>query len=86
MKDNNVVNMDFNSGPLKGMSIGFIVLIILAVIILSKAILVVEAGERAVVMNRITGVEKRTLGEGMHLLMPGIQEPTIYSVRTQTYT
>lgn len=86
MKDNNVVNMDLNSGPLKGMSIGLVALIILAIIILSKAILVVEAGERAVVMNRITGVEERTLGEGMHLLIPGIQEPTIYSVRTQTYT
>jgi len=86
MKDSNVVNMDFNSGPLKGMSIGLIFLIILAIIVLSKAILVVEAGERAVVMNKISGVEERSLGEGMHFLIPGIQEPTIYSVRTHTYT
>ncbi len=86
MKDSNVVNMDFKSGPFKGMSIGLLFLIILAVIVLSKAILVVNAGERAVVMNKVTGVEKRTLGEGLHFLIPGIQEPTIYSVRTQTYT
>ncbi len=86
MKDSNVVNMDFNSGPFKGMSIGLIFLIILAIIVLSKAILVVNAGERAVVMNKVTGVEERTLGEGLHFLIPGIQEPTIYSVRTQTYT
>lgn len=86
MKDGNVVNMNFNSGPLKGMSIGFILIAIFAIIFLSKAILVVEAGERAVVMNKISGVEERTLDEGLHFLIPGVQEPTIYSVRTETYT
>ncbi len=86
MKGENVVNMNFSNGPAKGMSIGLIAVILLAIIVLSKAILIVDAGERAIVMNKITGMEERTLGEGMHFLIPGIQEPTIYSVRTQTYT
>lgn len=86
MRDENVVNMNFNPGQFKGLSFGFIVLIFLAIVFLSQAILVVDAGQRAVIMNRFTGVEKRVLGEGMHILIPGVQIPTVYSVRTETYT
>ncbi|HSA06312.1 MAG TPA: prohibitin family protein [Candidatus Gastranaerophilales bacterium] len=84
MRDSNVVDFNFQQG--KGLPLGIIFIIIVAVIMLSKTIIVVGAGERAVIMNKITGMEKRTLTEGMHFLFPGIQSPTIYSVRTETYT
>jgi len=85
MKDN-ILNHNFNSGQFKGFSTGLIVLIFVAIIILSKAVLIVNAGERVVIFNSFTGVEEKTLGEGMHLLVPGIQNPIRYSVRTETYT
>ncbi len=86
MKDNNTINLDFNSGKGKGLSVGIMIAVFIAIIIFSKAILIVSAGERAVIFNSFTGVEQRSLGEGFHLLIPGIQTPTVYNVRTQTYT
>lgn len=83
--DNNV-NLNFNRHKLKNFSPLIIILIFAALIFISKTILIVQAGKRAVVFNSFTGVEERTLGEGLHFLVPGIQNPTVYDVRTQTYT
>lgn len=86
MRNDNVVNFDFQSGKFKGLSAGLIILVVIALIVISRAILVVNAGERVVIFNSFSGVEERTLGEGMHFLLPGIQNPIRYSVRTETYT
>ncbi len=86
MRNENIVNLDFKPGKFKGLSVGLIAIIFIAIMFLSQAILVVDAGKRAIIMNRVSGMEKRVLGEGMHILIPGIQMPTTYSVRTQTYT
>jgi len=86
MRDDNIVNLNFNQGPFKNLSVGLVILIFIGIMFLSQAILVVDAGQRAVIMNRFSGMEERVLGEGMHILIPGIQMPTIYSVRTETYT
>jgi regulator of protease activity HflC (stomatin/prohibitin superfamily) len=39
-----------------------------------------------VVFNSLTGLKPDPLGEGLHLLLPVIETPIAYDVRTQTYT
>jgi prohibitin 2 len=53
---------------------------------IGHSFIVVGAGERAVVFNRFTGLQKGQLGEGLHFLLPGVQYPTLYDIKTQTYT
>ena len=86
MTNENVINMNFNSKKFKGIPFWIIILVVIGFIFLSNAVLIVNAGHRAIVFNSLIGVEKRTLGEGIHLLIPGIETPTVYSVRTETYT
>lgn len=86
MQDEKVINMNFDSKKFKGVPFWGIILIVIGFIFLSNAVLIVSAGHRAIVFNSFIGVEKRTLGEGIHFLVPGIETPTVYSVRTETYT
>jgi regulator of protease activity HflC (stomatin/prohibitin superfamily) len=78
---------DLNSflNKLKNFWVYFII-IILAVSIFSGTIVKVDAGERAVVFNIFGGVEKRVLGEGIHLMLPFIQRATIYDIKQASYT
>jgi regulator of protease activity HflC (stomatin/prohibitin superfamily) len=63
-----------------------IILVLFLLSAFSNSVLVVPAGHRAVVFNTFTGVERASLTEGMHLLVPFVETPIIYDVRTQTYT
>ncbi len=63
---------------------GALVLILLATLL--QCLLVVPAGTRAVVFNSLTGLKPQPLGEGLHLLLPLVETPIFYDVRTQTYT
>ncbi len=65
--------------------IGGVLLLIVATIAL-QCLVVVPAGARAVVFNSITGLKPTPLQEGLHLLIPVIETPIFYDVRTQTYT
>jgi regulator of protease activity HflC (stomatin/prohibitin superfamily) len=53
--------------------------------LLPRCLLVVQPGYEAVIFNRLTGVEMTPRREGIHLLIPVLQFPTLYDVRTQTY-
>lgn len=53
--------------------------------VLSSFVLV-GAGERAVIFNRFSGTQRGQLGEGLHLVIPWVQTPQKYDVRSQTYT
>jgi regulator of protease activity HflC (stomatin/prohibitin superfamily) len=53
---------------------------------LAKPFIIVGAGERAVIFNRFTGIEKRQLDSGFNFLIPFVQKPIHYDVRNQTYT
>lgn len=69
-----------NFNVIMGVIIGLIVLIIL-----SSSIVIVKAGERIVVFNKMTGgLDGRS--EGMTFVIPFIQEAYRYDVKTQTYT
>jgi prohibitin 2 len=47
---------------------------------------VVGAGQRAVLFSLQGGTLSRQLDEGIHLIVPFVQRPIFYDVRTQTYT
>jgi regulator of protease activity HflC (stomatin/prohibitin superfamily) len=60
--------------------------LLLALLTLGRAFVLVGAGERAVIFNRFTGTRPYQLEEGLHFLIPWVQLPTTYDVRTRSYT
>eukprot|EP00039_Didymoeca_costata_P018318 m.333029 g.333029 ORF g.333029 m.333029 type:complete len:274 (-) comp17049_c0_seq1:31-852(-) len=41
----------------------------------------VDGGEAAVIFDKISGVQDKVLGEGMHFRIPFLQDPKIYNIR-----
>lgn len=62
--------------------------IVLGVVIafLSFAFVIIPAGNVGVVFNVFGGVQERELGEGFHLVVPVLQQVTVYDVRQQELT
>lgn len=50
-----------------------------------SSLFVVQGGHRAVVFNRLSGVEQNIRGEGMHFRIPWVQKPIIFDVRTRPH-
>lgn len=48
-----------------------------------SSIYTVRGGERAVIFNRLQGVEQDVKGEGMHVRIPWVQRPVIFDIRTR---
>jgi len=48
-----------------------------------QSVFIVDAGHRAVIFDRFTGIQPKVRGEGMHFKIPFIQQPTIYDTRTR---
>ncbi|MGV3523118.1 MAG: prohibitin family protein [Candidatus Sericytochromatia bacterium] len=63
-----------------GIVIGLAVLVLI-----SASVVVVPAGERAVVFDNFRGVLPGVRGEGMTFVMPFVQKAVRYDVKTQTY-
>ncbi len=81
MRRPNQLTLDFDTSrflPLIG-------LLLVVLIFLPRCLLVVQPGYEAVIFSRLTGVEMTPRREGIHLLIPLLQFPTLYDVRTQTY-
>lgn len=53
--------------------------------VVPNLVILVGAGQRAVVFNRIFGMEERVLEEGIQLVIPVLQQATIYNVREISY-
>lgn len=64
---------------------GYLIFMVLILFFLSGSVVKVDAGERAVIFNIFGGIEKRVLGEGVHLIVPILQSATIYDVKHATY-
>jgi regulator of protease activity HflC (stomatin/prohibitin superfamily) len=66
------------------------VLVVLSVLffflVIANPIVVVGAGQRAVLFDLRSGTLPRQMGEGLHFITPFVQSPVYYDVRTQTYT
>ncbi|VDO80288.1 unnamed protein product, partial [Onchocerca flexuosa] len=50
--------------------------------IIETSIITVDGGQRAVIFDRFTGVKPEVIGEGTHMLIPGIQNPIIFDIRS----
>jgi regulator of protease activity HflC (stomatin/prohibitin superfamily) len=57
-----------------------------ALAFLSYAFVVIPAGSVGVVFNVFGGVQDRELGEGFHIVLPVLQQVTVYDVRQQELT
>lgn len=42
----------------------------------------VDGGQRAVIFDRFTGVKPDVVGEGTHFLIPWVQRPIIFDIRS----
>ncbi len=63
--------------------------LVIAVIffIMSAGIVEIQANEVGVVFNTLSGdLAETPMGPGLHIIIPGVQEVTIYSVAQQEYT
>lgn len=58
----------------------------IAVTLGQSALYDVEGGKRAVIFDRLNGVQQNVIGEGTHFLIPWLQKAIIYDVRTKPKT
>lgn len=42
----------------------------------------VDGGQRAVIFDRFAGVKNEVVGEGTHFLIPWVQKPIIFDIRS----
>jgi regulator of protease activity HflC (stomatin/prohibitin superfamily) len=61
-------------------------LMVLLALLIANPLVTVGPGQRAVLFSLSGGTLSRQLGEGTHLIVPFVQRPIFYDVRTQTYT
>ncbi|GLT33140.1 hypothetical protein SLA2020_077520 [Shorea laevis] len=52
----------------------------------NAALYTVDGGQRAVLFDRFRGVIDETVGEGTHFLIPWLQKPFIFDIRTRPHT
>ncbi|WOG96398.1 hypothetical protein DCAR_0415733 [Daucus carota subsp. sativus] len=58
----------------------------LAATAVNSSLYTVDGGQRAVLMDRIRGVLDKPVGEGTHFLIPFLQTPNIFDIRTKPHT
>ncbi|XP_067946943.1 prohibitin-2-like [Watersipora subatra] len=66
-----------------GVGVGLLGAIGAAAIGLYQSVYTVEGGHRAVMFNRVTGVQKDIYKEGIHFRVPWFQYPIIYDIRAR---
>ncbi|CAL9048489.1 prohibitin-3, mitochondrial-like [Musa acuminata AAA Group] len=54
--------------------------------LMNASLYTVDGGERAVLFDRFRGVLPETVGEGTHFLVPWLQKPFIFDIRTRPHT
>ncbi|PIN18376.1 Prohibitin [Handroanthus impetiginosus] len=54
--------------------------------VLNSSLYTVDGGQRAVLFDRFRGVIEDTVGEGTHFLIPWLQKPFIFDIRTRPHT
>lgn len=67
-------------------AIVIVVFVIVLLVVLGQSFIVVQAGERAVIFNKLSGVRQGQLSEGFHFNIPILWVPTKYNIQTLTYT
>jgi len=51
--------------------------------VVNTALYNVDGGERAVIFDRFTGVKQTVIGEGTHFIIPWVQRPIIFDIRSR---
>lgn len=51
--------------------------------LVSTAMYNVEGGQRAIIFDRLSGVKQQVIGEGTHFLVPWLQRPVFFDIRTK---
>ncbi|UYV70479.1 PHB [Cordylochernes scorpioides] len=51
--------------------------------IAQSALYNIDGGHRAVIFDRFTGIKQKVVGEGTHFLIPWVQKPIIYDIRSR---
>jgi len=54
--------------------------------VINSSLYTVDGGQRAVLFDRFRGVLDTTVGEGTHFLIPWLQKPYIFDIRTRPHT
>ncbi|KAK1404399.1 Prohibitin [Heracleum sosnowskyi] len=54
--------------------------------VVNSSLYTVDGGQRAVLMDRVRGVLDKPIGEGTHFLIPFLQTPNIFDIRTKPHT
>lgn len=54
--------------------------------VVNSSLYTVDGGQRAVLFDRFRGVIDETIGEGTHFLVPWLQKPYIFDIRTRPHT
>lgn len=57
-----------------------------AAAIVNSSLYTVDGGQRAVLFDRFRGILEETVGEGTHFLIPWVQKPYIFDIRTRPHT
>ncbi|XP_028802527.1 prohibitin-3, mitochondrial [Neltuma alba] len=57
-----------------------------AATVLNSSLYTVDGGQRAVLFDRFRGILDDTVGEGTHFLIPWVQKPYIFDIRTRPHT
>jgi len=52
-------------------------------VVATRFIFVVDGGERALVFNKLKGLQTHVYGEGMHFMLPVIHQPKKFEIRTR---
>lgn len=84
-----IVQMLSRNASIRGGVLITVVGLILAIVffVIGAGVIEVQPNEVAVVFNVLSGELAETpLGPGLHVIIPGIQEATIYSISQQEYT
>lgn len=74
-----------NQGRLRNIG-GGLVVAGAVVAVLSASFVVIPAGNRGVVFNVFGGVQDGELSEGVHIILPLLQQVTVYDIRQQELT
>lgn len=82
MRSSRSIRSNFDTSRL--LPLGLLLAVVL--FLLPRCLLVVQPGYEAVIFNRLVGTEMTPRREGVHLLIPVVQFPVLYDVRTQTYS
>ncbi|CAG9101208.1 Prohibitin-2-subunit of the prohibitin complex (Phb1p-Phb2p) [Plutella xylostella] len=75
----------FAKGGPPGLNVGLKVAAVLgaAAYGVSQSLFTVEGGHRAIMFNRIGGIQKEVMSEGLHFRLPWFQYPIIYDIRSR---